>query len=173
VKNFLNLAAGVLLGLLVAWLLGLFRPGTTAPTDLGATPISVSSAPARPVIVTVAATRSDVVMPAASAVPAHAPAAAPATASGPPVPANSVRQQSRVKAMTNNLRVIGSAAQQFMGEKGVTQASYYDLVGTDTDNYVRSVSPVMGEDYSGIIVSQTDTQVMVVAPDGTMVTFDF
>ncbi len=72
-----------------------------------------------------------------------------------------VRQQSRMKTVTNNLRVINSAAQQFMGEKGATQAGYTDLVGSGTDNYVRSVSPVAGEDYSGISIVQSQTQISV------------
>jgi len=83
-----------------------------------------------------------------------------------------VRQQSRLKAVTNNLRIVGSSAQQFMGEKGVTQAAYTDLVGTGTDNYVRNVSPVAGEDYSGITIAQTDTQVSISSVAFGTVTFN-
>jgi hypothetical protein len=64
------------------------------------------------------------------------------------------------------------AAQQYMLDKGVTSASYYDLVGTGTDDYLRSINPVMGEDYTGFIINQADTQVLVVAPDGTTVTYN-
>ncbi len=83
-----------------------------------------------------------------------------------------VRQQSRLKTVTNNLRIIGSSAQQFMGEKGVTQAGYTDLVGTGTDNYVRSVSSVSGEDYSGIVIAQTSTQVSISNAGFGTVTFN-
>jgi type IV pilus assembly protein PilA len=72
---------------------------------------------------------------------------------------NKVRLQSRVKAVTNNLRQLASAGQQYMLDKGVTQASYADLVGTATDNYIRSIAPVSGEDYSGITIAQTTTQI--------------
>jgi len=72
-----------------------------------------------------------------------------------------VRKDSRRKAMTGNLRMLGSSAQQFMAEKGRTTAYYTDLVGTATDNYVRSVSPIAGEDYTKIVIYQTSTQISV------------
>jgi len=75
-----------------------------------------------------------------------------------------VRLQSRLKAVGNNLRIIGGSAQQFMGEKGVTQCTYTDLVGTGTDNYVRSVGPVAGEDYTGIVIVQSQTQLSISSP---------
>jgi type II secretory pathway pseudopilin PulG len=74
-----------------------------------------------------------------------------------------VRQQSRMRAVTNNLRQISFAASQYMLNNGATQAGYTDLIGTSTDNYVRSVSPVAGEDYSSIMVAQTATQVSITA----------
>jgi type IV pilus assembly protein PilA len=74
-----------------------------------------------------------------------------------------VRQQSRMKAVTNNLRQIATAASQYMLNNGLTQAAYTDLIGTDTDNYIRSISPVAGEDYTGITVVQTATQVSITA----------
>jgi type IV pilus assembly protein PilA len=72
-----------------------------------------------------------------------------------------VRQQSRAKAITNNLRQIASAAQQYMLEKGSASCGYSDLVGTGTDNYLRQVSQVADEVYSTITVAQTQTQVSV------------
>ncbi len=74
-----------------------------------------------------------------------------------------VRQQSRMKAVTNNLRQIATAASQYMLNNGLTQAAYTDLIGTSTDDYVRSISPVAGEDYSSITVVQTATQVSITA----------
>ena len=59
-----------------------------------------------------------------------------------------------------------------MGEKGVTEASFYDLVGTGTDNYVRSVAPAVDEDYSDIIISQTQTQVSISSASFGLVTFN-
>ncbi len=83
-----------------------------------------------------------------------------------------VRMQSRLKAVTNNLRVLGSSAQQFMSEKGTTQAAYTDLVGTGTDNYVRNVTPVAGEIYSTITVAQTTTQLSISSVAFGTVTFN-
>ncbi len=77
---------------------------------------------------------------------------------------NKVRYESRMKAVTNNLRQIASAGQQYMLDKGVTQAGYTDLAGTATDNYLRSVSPVAGEDYTAITLAQTTTQISISAP---------
>jgi type IV pilus assembly protein PilA len=74
---------------------------------------------------------------------------------------NKVREQSRQKAVTNNLRQLASAGQQYMLDKGVTQALYADLVGTSTDNYIRSISPVSGEDYTTISIVQTTTQISI------------
>ncbi len=72
-----------------------------------------------------------------------------------------VRTQSRLKTVTNNLRILASASQQFMGEKGTTQAAYTDLVGTGTDYYVRSVATVAGENYTAVSVAQTATQISI------------
>jgi hypothetical protein len=59
-----------------------------------------------------------------------------------------------------------------MLDKGVTAAGYYDLVGAGTDSYIRTITSIAGEDYTGLYISQTDTEVMVSMPDGTTVTFD-
>jgi len=72
-----------------------------------------------------------------------------------------VRQQSRTKAVLNNMRQLASAASQYMLDKGVTQASYTDLVGTGTDNYVRTIGPVSGEDYTTFTVVQSQTQISI------------
>ncbi len=82
------------------------------------------------------------------------------------------RVRSRWNAMVGNLRSIGSAAEQFMGEKNRTQVSYWDLVGPGTDKFVRSVSPAAGEDYTGIVVCQTSTQIFVSNPMVGTVTYN-
>jgi type IV pilus assembly protein PilA len=74
---------------------------------------------------------------------------------------NKVRLQSRIKAVTNNLRQVASAGQQYMLDKGVTSCGETDLVGTNTDNYIRSISPVSGEDYTTITIAQTTTQISI------------
>jgi len=97
--------------------------------------------------------------PAATAVPA------PFVGANPHTP-------EEIRAVKSNLRMLGAAAQQLMKVKGLSQAGYYDVVGRQTDSYIRSVEPIMGENYSGLVVHQTDTQIEIVAPDGTNVTFD-
>jgi len=85
---------------------------------------------------------------------------------------NKVRLESRKKAVTNNLRQIGAAAAQYMLDKGTTQAAYTDMVGTGTDSYIRSVSPVGGESYTAFVIQQGDTQISVSSLTFGTVTFD-
>jgi len=77
-----------------------------------------------------------------------------------------VRQQSRMKSVTNNLRQIAMAASTYMLNNGFTQAAYTDLIGNSTDDYLHTISSVAGEDYSTLTVAQTATQVSI-----TSVTF--
>jgi type IV pilus assembly protein PilA len=56
-----------------------------------------------------------------------------------------VRGASQEKAVLNNLRQLDAAADQYYLEKGVTTATYGDLVGPE--KYVRRIIPVAGEDY--------------------------
>jgi type IV pilus assembly protein PilA len=72
-----------------------------------------------------------------------------------------VRQQSRLKAVINNMRQLASASQEYMLEKGATQAGYTDLVGTTTDNYIHNMTPVVGESYASISIGPTTTQISV------------
>jgi type IV pilus assembly protein PilA len=72
-----------------------------------------------------------------------------------------VRQQSRMKTVTNNLRQIASVASQYMLNNGATQAGYTDLVGTTTDSYLHGIGVVAGEDYTTITVVQTATQISI------------
>ena len=77
---------------------------------------------------------------------------------------NKSRELSREKAITNNLRQIAAAAQQYILEQGVTAAAYPDLVGTATDKYLHNITPVAQEDYTAIVVNNTDTQISVTGP---------
>ena len=63
-----------------------------------------------------------------------------------------VRASSQDKAVLNNLRQLSSAADQYFLEKGATQVDTTVLVGTDTTQYIRQVSPVAGETYSTPVV---------------------
>ncbi len=72
---------------------------------------------------------------------------------------NKVRQQSREKAITNNLRQLVSAAQQYMLENGVTSVSYSSLVGSG--KHINSITAAAGEDYTGLSFNETDTQITI------------
>jgi len=175
-KNTSTIVVGILLGLLAAWLLGFFNhPAAPAATTTTAKPAANPFFANQPAKINV---RSAVVAPVlppapvAQATPSTPGAQRPAPTDPQQAEMEQVRQKVRLQAMKNNLRQLATAASQYMLDKGVRSASYYDLVGDATDNYIRSINPVMGEDYSGLIVSQTDTEVMVVAPDGTTVTYD-
>ena len=60
-----------------------------------------------------------------------------------------VRETSQTKAITNNLRQLASAADQYFIENGVTVAAQTELVGTD--KYVKTLNPVAGETYPATI----------------------
>jgi type IV pilus assembly protein PilA len=63
-----------------------------------------------------------------------------------------VRQSSQEKAVTNNLRQLAAAADQYYLETGKTSATYADLVGPQ--KYIRQINPVAGEDYRSLIFKQ-------------------
>ena len=59
-----------------------------------------------------------------------------------------VRASSQDKAVTNNLRQLGGAADQYFLEKGVSSVNTTDLVGSDATQYIKTVTPVAGETYA-------------------------
>jgi len=61
-----------------------------------------------------------------------------------------VREQSREKAITNNLRQIASAGQQYILEEGETEAGYTVLEG----DYFAPMAPVANEVYTTIVVEE-------------------
>jgi type IV pilus assembly protein PilA len=63
-----------------------------------------------------------------------------------------VRASSQEKAVTNNLRQLSSAADQFYIEKNVMTVRYDELVGPG--KYIRQINPVAGEDYTTIVFRQ-------------------
>ena len=69
------------------------------------------------------------------------------------------------KTVVNNLRQLAAAGQQYILDRGVKQVGYSDLVGTQTDNYVRSISPADGEDYTHITINQSTSQISVTTKD--------
>ena len=84
-----------------------------------------------------------------------------------------VRATSQDKAITNNLRQLASAAQQYMLEKGAATAPYTVLVGTGTDKYISVMDTVAGEDYTSISISLTTTQISATPTGRAAVVYSF
>jgi type IV pilus assembly protein PilA len=86
---------------------------------------------------------------------------------------NKVRFTSRYKTIVNNLRQIASGAQQYMMEQGASQVAETNLEGTLSSDYIRPISRVNGETYTGFTaITGTMTQLSVSQNDGTVVTFN-
>jgi type IV pilus assembly protein PilA len=80
-----------------------------------------------------------------------------------------VRTTSQEKAVTNNLRQIASAADQYFLEEGVTEVSIDKLIGT----YIYSLTPVAGESYENMTITADMTEISVVLGDGRVISVDF
>lgn len=79
---------------------------------------------------------------------------------------------SKTKTIVNNLRQFAAAGQQYMIDRGMRQVTYTDLVGSGTQNYIRSISPADGEDYTHITINQSTTQISVTTKDFGAVTYN-
>jgi type IV pilus assembly protein PilA len=62
-----------------------------------------------------------------------------------------VRASSQDKAVLNNLRQLGSAADQYFLEQGASSVASSDLVGANTSHYIKQIQTVARETYSGTI----------------------
>lgn len=62
-----------------------------------------------------------------------------------------VRANSQDKAVTNNLRQLASAADQYFLESGNNSVGSTEIVGTNSTQYVKSVSTVAKEAYPAVI----------------------
>lgn len=80
-----------------------------------------------------------------------------------------VRVQSKEKAITNNLRQIASAGQQYILEEGVTEVSYNKLVG----DYFAEIQSVDGEDYTQIVISEEGGVIEVTTDSGESITYSY
>ncbi|MDQ8207175.1 prepilin-type N-terminal cleavage/methylation domain-containing protein [Coraliomargarita sp. SDUM461003] len=80
-----------------------------------------------------------------------------------------VRETSQTKAITNNLRQLASAADQYFIENGLTEVQTAELVGQD--KYVKTLNPVAGETYDATISSGTDISATGGAPGDVSVEF--
>lgn len=73
-----------------------------------------------------------------------------------------VRQTSRENAVTNNLRQIGAAANQYFLDEGTSQADIFNLVGQG--KYIATVNQVAGERYGSGVGSLTNGDAGGLAP---------
>ena len=80
-----------------------------------------------------------------------------------------VRETSQTKAITNNLRQLASAADQYFIENGVTVSAQTELVGTD--KYVKTLNPVAGETYPATITQGVAIEATGGAPGTISVDF--
>lgn len=80
-----------------------------------------------------------------------------------------VRQSSQEKAVLNNLRQLGAAAEQFYLENGVTTVTYDQLVGPG--KLIRTLQPVAGENYRTLRFRQGQA-LRVQLADGRTVEFE-
>lgn len=82
-----------------------------------------------------------------------------------------VRENSQEKAVTNNLRQIAAAAQQYFLETGETEVKIETLIGPN--GYIRSLEPVAGESYDGMVISIDDETIQVTLGDGSVIVHTF
>lgn len=82
-----------------------------------------------------------------------------------------IRGQAQDKTISNNLRQLSAAAQQYFLENGVTQAGYTQLVGLEASKYIKSMETAAGESYAAVTIGAADTQVSVTKVDGTVVSY--
>ena len=75
-----------------------------------------------------------------------------------------------VLAIRNNLRQLALAARQHQLETGSALATYADLVGPDKP--VKQLTPVDGEDYTGLIFGPSATNLSVTTAKGITVAID-
>jgi len=61
-----------------------------------------------------------------------------------------VRASSQDKAVSNNLRQLSAAADQYFLENGVSAVNSSLLVGTNSSQYIKQVQTVAGETYSNL-----------------------
>jgi prepilin-type N-terminal cleavage/methylation domain len=80
-----------------------------------------------------------------------------------------VREQSREKAITNNLRQIAAAGQQFILEEGTSDVGYAELEGT----YFNTIVAVGGEDYTGLTVTEDGGTLAVTQTGGESVVYTY
>ncbi|MDP0497136.1 MAG: hypothetical protein Q7Q73_13110 [Verrucomicrobiota bacterium JB024] len=83
---------------------------------------------------------------------------------------NKVRAESREKTITNNLRLVASAGQQYILENGEPQVGYDKLV---QEEYFHPIQPVNGESYDDLVVREEGGILEVTTASGETVSFEY
>ena len=83
---------------------------------------------------------------------------------------NKVRADARAKTILNNLRQVASAGQQYMLDKGQTQATYSQL---RNDGRFPPIKTIAGENYTNLTVSQANNTVVATATGGQRVVYTY
>ncbi len=86
---------------------------------------------------------------------------------------NKVRATSQDKAVTNNLRQVAAACQQYMLDSGASSVALADIVGTGTNMYISLISQVADETYTGLFPILTSTTRLSTSVNNRPVNYDF
>lgn len=81
-----------------------------------------------------------------------------------------VRANSQEKAIQNNLRMFHAAAQQYMLENAKSQVKYADIVGPG--KILEELKQVAGEDYSELVLKDSDVSISVTTSAGKEIRLD-
>lgn len=99
-------------------------------------------------------------------------AVVPGVAAAIAIPAfQKVQEASTEKAVTNNLRQLAAASQQYFLETGESSVMAEDLIGPDA--YIPQLQSVAGESYQNILISADETTLSVTLPDGSVISYSF
>ena len=76
---------------------------------------------------------------------------------------NRVRSTAQRNSVTNNLRQVANAADQYFIQNGVTQVQITSLIGSTS--FIKTLQPVAKEDYTSLgTIEQGFTQLTVTVP---------
>lgn len=81
-----------------------------------------------------------------------------------------VRETSQDKAITNNLRMLASAADQYFIETGKNSVQTNELIGPSA--YIKEIVVVDDETYPSFITT-SDTEIVATLSDGSIIAIDF
>lgn len=80
----------------------------------------------------------------------------------------STRERSQERAITNNLKQLSAASDQYFLEHGVATVPFGEIVGSN--KYIRSLVSIAGESYDHLIIEQ-GKPITVVTKDGRAITY--